>query len=106
MKSVIIATKNAGKAKDFERILKPYGVEVKTLLDFPSIEDVEETGKTFEENAILKAEAIAAAVEAEAKAIDCTFEPLILISPTSNEIVEPPVTVPTSKVNVVALIPA
>ena len=45
LKSVIIATKNAGKAKDFERILKPYGVEVKTLLDFPSIEDVEETGK-------------------------------------------------------------
>ena len=58
LQSVIIATKNAGKAKDFERILKPYGVEVKTLLDFPSIEDVEETGKTFEENAILKAEAI------------------------------------------------
>ena len=55
---VIIATKNAGKAKDFERILKPYGVKVKTLLDFPRIEDVEETGKTFEENAILKAEAI------------------------------------------------
>ena len=58
LQNVIIATKNAGKAKDFERILKPYGVEVKTLLDFPSIEDVEETGKTFEENAILKAEAI------------------------------------------------
>ena len=58
MQSVIIATKNAGKAKDFERILKPYGVEVKTLLDFPNIEDVEETGTTFEENAILKAEAI------------------------------------------------
>ena len=58
MQSIIIATKNAGKAKDFERILKAYGVEVKTLLDFPSIEDVEETGKTFEENAIIKAEAI------------------------------------------------
>jgi XTP/dITP diphosphohydrolase len=58
VQSVIIATKNAGKAKDFERILKPYGVEVKTLLDFPGIEDVEETGTTFEENAILKAEAI------------------------------------------------
>jgi XTP/dITP diphosphohydrolase len=58
LQSVIIATKNAGKAKDFERILRPYGVEVKTLLDFPNIEDVEETGKTFEENAILKAETI------------------------------------------------
>ncbi|WP_338470438.1 XTP/dITP diphosphatase [Niallia sp. XMNu-256] len=58
MKSVIIATKNAGKAKDFQKILGPYGVEVKTLLDFPAIDDVEETGETFEENAILKAEAI------------------------------------------------
>jgi len=58
VRSVIIATKNAGKAKDFERIFKPYGVEVKTLLDFPDIEDVEETGQTFEENAIIKAEAI------------------------------------------------
>lgn len=58
MQSVLIATKNAGKAKDFERILKPYGVEVKTLLDFPATPDIEETGKTFEENAILKAETI------------------------------------------------
>lgn len=58
MQSVIVATKNAGKAKDFEKILQPYGVKVRTLLDFPQIEDVEETGKTFEENAILKAETI------------------------------------------------
>ncbi|WP_428909313.1 XTP/dITP diphosphatase [Niallia sp. Krafla_26] len=58
MENIIIATKNAGKAKDFEQIFQPYGVKVKTLLDFPKIEDVEETGETFEENAILKAEAI------------------------------------------------
>ncbi|MFE8703795.1 XTP/dITP diphosphatase [Cytobacillus sp. FJAT-54145] len=58
MKEVVIATKNSGKAKEFERMLRPRGFEVKTLLDFDDIEDVEETGKTFEENAILKAEAI------------------------------------------------
>lgn len=59
MKSVIIATKNIGKAKEFEKLFLPKGLAVKTLLDYPDIEDVEETGTTFEENAILKAETIA-----------------------------------------------
>ncbi|WP_071395959.1 XTP/dITP diphosphatase [Bacillus tuaregi] len=58
MKKVIIATKNSGKAKEFSRMFKPYGIEVKTLLDYPDIEDIEETGRTFEENAVLKAETV------------------------------------------------
>lgn len=59
MKKVIIATQNKGKAKDFEAIFKPYGYEVLTLADVAPDMDVEETGTTFEENAILKAEAVA-----------------------------------------------
>ncbi|WP_226646511.1 XTP/dITP diphosphatase [Mesobacillus subterraneus] len=59
MDSVIIATKNSGKAKEFEKLFLPKGLTVKTLLDYPELEDVEETGSTFEENAILKAETIA-----------------------------------------------
>lgn len=59
MKQVIIATKNKGKAKDFEAIFNPYGFEVLTLHDVADDMDVEETGTTFEENAILKAEALA-----------------------------------------------
>jgi XTP/dITP diphosphohydrolase len=59
MKEIIIATKNKGKARDFEGMFQPLGYEVKTLLDFDDLEDVEETGETFEENAILKAETIA-----------------------------------------------
>ena len=58
MKEVIIATKNPGKAREFEHIFAPRGITVRTLLDYPEIADVEETGKTFEENAILKAEAV------------------------------------------------
>ena len=57
MQEVIIATKNPGKAKEFIRMFEPHGIKVKTLLDFPEINDIEETGQTFEENAILKAEA-------------------------------------------------
>ncbi|BCB05039.1 XTP/dITP diphosphatase [Bacillus sp. KH172YL63] len=58
-KRVIIATKNRGKAKEFQHMFAPYGYEVQTLLDLPHIEDVEETGETFEENAVLKAETVA-----------------------------------------------
>ncbi len=59
MKDILIATKNKGKAKDFESIFGPLGYTVKTLDDVASHLDVEETGSTFEENAILKAEALA-----------------------------------------------
>ncbi|QQZ10679.1 XTP/dITP diphosphatase [Heyndrickxia vini] len=57
-KQVIIATKNKGKAKEFEKMFSTFHIKVKTLLDFPEAIDVEETGSTFEENAILKAETI------------------------------------------------
>ncbi|OAS84891.1 MULTISPECIES: XTP/dITP diphosphatase [Metabacillus] len=59
MKEIIIATKNQGKVKEFEALLAPIGFRVQSLLDYPDSIDVEETGKSFEENAILKAEAIA-----------------------------------------------
>lgn len=58
MKTIIIATKNKGKVKDFEEMFSQYNIQVKSLYDFPEIEDVKETGKTFEENAKLKAEEI------------------------------------------------
>ncbi|MDZ5712392.1 XTP/dITP diphosphatase [Jeotgalibacillus haloalkalitolerans] len=58
MKKIIIATNNQGKAKDFEKLLNPLGYEVKTLADYPALEEVEETGVTFAENAALKAETI------------------------------------------------
>lgn len=62
MKEVIIATKNPGKAKEFEYIFARRGIAVRTLLDHPEIPEVEETGTTFEENAVLKAETISKAL--------------------------------------------
>ena len=62
MKKIVIATQNKGKAKDFETMLAPLGYEVLTLRDVAQDMDVEETGVTFEENAILKAEAVSHAL--------------------------------------------
>lgn len=58
MKKIMIATNNKGKAKDFETLFGPFGFEVQTLNDLEQDIDVEETGVTFEENAILKAETV------------------------------------------------
>ncbi len=59
MKEVLIATNNLGKKKDFEALFNPLGIEVLTLNDLDMPIEVEETGETFEENAILKAETVA-----------------------------------------------
>ncbi|PID07245.1 MULTISPECIES: XTP/dITP diphosphatase [unclassified Sporosarcina] len=59
MNEVLIATNNKGKAKDFEVLFRPLGITVLTLQDNEESIDVEETGTTFVENAILKAETVA-----------------------------------------------
>ncbi|SDM97462.1 XTP/dITP diphosphatase [Sediminibacillus halophilus] len=60
MEQLIIATKNKGKVKDFRNLFSKYDITIKSLLDLEeNIPDIEETGKTFEENAALKAETIA-----------------------------------------------
>lgn len=74
MKQVIIATQNKGKAKDFEALFGPLGYEVLTLRDVAKDMDVEETGVTFEENAILKAEAVAEALQTTVIADDSGLE--------------------------------
>lgn len=59
MNKLIIATKNEGKVREFREMFSKYGIEVQSLLDFDEpIEDIEETGTTFTENATIKAEAI------------------------------------------------
>ena len=56
---VIIASHNQGKIKEFMELFAPLDMEVQSLLDFPELAEVEETGVTFEANARLKAEQIA-----------------------------------------------
>lgn len=57
--TILIATKNEGKTKEFRAFFAKLGYQVENLNDYPDLPDVAETGMTFEENARLKAETIA-----------------------------------------------
>jgi XTP/dITP diphosphohydrolase len=55
---LLLATRNKGKVIEFQRILEamaPGEIELISLDTFPNLGDVEETGESFEENALLKA---------------------------------------------------
>ncbi|MDX5474005.1 MAG: XTP/dITP diphosphatase [Bacillaceae bacterium] len=74
MKELIIATNNEGKVKEFQNIFSEKGYTVRSLKDFPEIDDVEETGTTFEENALLKAQTVAKALKVVVIADDSGLE--------------------------------
>lgn len=57
LKKFLLATTNKGKLKDVKEILKELNIEILSFLDFEEFPDVEETGKTFLENAELKVKA-------------------------------------------------
>ncbi|KJS19353.1 MAG: purine NTP phosphatase [Clostridiaceae bacterium BRH_c20a] len=58
-KKLIVATTNSGKLREFIQLLEPLNIEVLSLKDFPEIGEIEETGATFIDNALLKARAVA-----------------------------------------------
>lgn len=53
---VVLASGNAGKLRELHRILHPLGVQLRSQSEF-DMHEVEETGLTFVENALLKARA-------------------------------------------------
>ena len=57
-KVIVVASGNQGKIKEFREMLEPEGYTVKSLSDFPDMPEVEETGTTFHDNAIIKAQAV------------------------------------------------
>lgn len=69
MTTVVLATRNAHKVAEVRRILDGTGVELVSGLDL-DLPDVEETGDTFAENALLKAEACMQAIGLPAVADD------------------------------------
>jgi XTP/dITP diphosphohydrolase len=52
---LLVATGNAGKLREIRALLGDLSIKLVSLADFPTIEEVAETGSTFAENAALKA---------------------------------------------------
>ncbi len=71
---VVLATRNKGKLAELATLLQEFGVEVKGLDDFPDVGEIEETGATFAENALIKAEAVSRATGLPAVADDSGLE--------------------------------
>jgi non-canonical purine NTP pyrophosphatase (RdgB/HAM1 family) len=55
-RTLVVATKNPGKAREFAKSFASSGITIHTLLDYPNAQQVNETGTSFEENARLKAD--------------------------------------------------
>lgn len=67
---VVLATRNAGKIAELAGPLSAFGVSLVGLDAFPEIGEIEENGATFEENALIKARAVAKATGLTAIADD------------------------------------
>jgi len=74
MSYIVIASSNAHKAAEYRELLKDQDVELQTLADYPAFPGVEETGRTFAENASLKAAAVSKYCGAAAFADDSGLE--------------------------------
>lgn len=56
---IVFATGNAGKVKEIQMIMADTGMEVVSMKEAGITIDIEEDGKTYEENAMIKARAVA-----------------------------------------------
>ncbi len=78
LREIVIASKNPGKIKEFKSILEPRGYKVLSIAEFPELEDIEETGSTFKENALIKAKYVGEKTGLTALADDSGLEVDIL----------------------------
>jgi XTP/dITP diphosphohydrolase len=63
--TILVATSNAGKLRDFAGAAAPFGITIANIPNFSSLPEVVEDGTTFEENARKKAESYSLAVPGE-----------------------------------------
>ena len=63
--TVLVATSNAGKLRDFAGAAARFGITIANVPNFSSLPQVVEDGTTFEENARKKAESYSSAVPGE-----------------------------------------
>ncbi len=58
MKTLVVATANQGKLREFRELLAGLQLKILSLADYPAMASINESGRTFAENAIIKAEAV------------------------------------------------
>lgn len=74
MNRIIFATSNEGKMKEIRLILADLGMEILSMREAGIQLDIVEDGKSFEENAVIKAKAVAAVTDAIVLADDSGLE--------------------------------
>ena len=67
METIVLASNNAHKVKEVKEILNGYNIL--TLNDIEYFKEIEETGETFEENALIKARTIHNYLKEKSKSI-------------------------------------
>ncbi|MEI7025200.1 XTP/dITP diphosphatase [Paenibacillus sp. y28] len=58
--TLVVATGNKGKLREFTSLFAPFGITVRSLADYPQVGEIAEDGDTFAANAEIKARAVAA----------------------------------------------
>ena len=74
MKEIVLASSNAGKVREVEMMMKDMGIRVIPLSETSFDEEIEENGATFEENAVIKAKAVAEKLNVPVLADDSGLE--------------------------------
>ena len=74
MKKIVIATKNKDKAKEIQAVFAELPAEILSLADFDDLPDAVEDGKTFAENARIKAKFFADRLKVACLADDSGLE--------------------------------
>ena len=74
MPEIVVATGNAGKFKELKELLAGLPLHFKSLNDFANVVEVEETGITFAENAVIKAHSYALMTQTWSLADDSGLE--------------------------------
>ena len=74
MKQMIVATKNMGKVREIESIIQDENFQIITMKEAGIDADIVEDGTTFEENALIKARAVAKLCDVPVLADDSGLE--------------------------------
>lgn len=60
---IVVGSRNKGKLREIKDVLRGMPVKLATLVDYPDAPEVDETGTSFRENAVIKATTLAKALK-------------------------------------------